>query len=156
YHDDTVAVGAWLQEANTPGGATLFAPAGVYYISTEPTASLPLYNNIHLKCAGPEKTIFKNTGQSETGPHTMFHTAALAPTNIVVEQCGFDWNGWNRVDYGSVLLITPQIPDADIVQNVHIHDNRFFDSHLPGIEGCDFGQDPCATRQRHHILVYRV
>jgi len=56
YHDDTVAVRTWVQEADRPGGATLIAPPGIYYINqvelsgvggVEGSYSLPLYNDIH-------------------------------------------------------------------------------------------------------------
>jgi hypothetical protein len=165
YHDDTVAVRTWLQEADRPGGAALFAPAGVYYINqvdlfgvggAEGSYSLPLYNDTHLRCAGQTITTFKNTGRSATGPAAMFRAAAPAPANIVIENCGFDWNGWNSQDFASMVIITPHTEPEAATQNIYIRRNKFFDSNLPGIEGCDFGQDECATRQRHHILVQRV
>jgi hypothetical protein len=116
YHDDTVAVRTWLQAAERPGGATLFAPSGVYYINrielpavggAEGSYSLPLYNDTLLSCAGASKTTFKNTGGSATGPGVMFRSVAPAPTNIAIESCGFDWNGWNLQDYLTVIMITP-------------------------------------------------
>ncbi len=165
YHDDTVAVRTWLQEADRSGGAALFAPAGVYYINqvdlfgvggVEGSYSLPLYNDTHLKCAGQVVTTFKNTGRSATGPGAMFRAAAPAPANIVIENCGFDWNGWNLQDFASMVVITPHTEPGAAAQNIYVRHNKFFDSNLPGTEGCDFGQDECATRQRHHILVQRV
>lgn len=164
YHDDTVAVLAWLREANRPGGALLTAPPGTYFINAvelplvggrEPTASLPVYNDTELRCADPDRTVFKNTGQSETGPVVLMRSAAPGPENIRITRCGFDWNGWNRQDYASVLLLTPPaLPEVG--RNISVVDNRFFDSDLPGKQGCELGQDPCPTRQRHHVLAQRV
>jgi hypothetical protein len=165
YHDDTVAVRTWLQEADQPGGAILLAPPGIYYINqvelfgvggVEGSYSLPLYNDTRLRCADPNTTTFKNTGRPATGPGAMFRSAAPAPANIVIEHCGFDWNGWNLQDFASALIIQPHTEPEAVAQNIHIRHNKFFDSNLPGMEGCDLNQDECATRQRHHILVRRV
>jgi len=164
YHDDTAALTSWVQTANRPGGANLFAPAGVYYMSNvglpgvgglEGSLSLPLYNYTHIRGAGPNKTTFKNTGRSGTGPGVMFRSAAPAPVKIVIKNCGFDWNGWNLQDFATVILISPQTT-SEVARNIHIRRNRFFDSDLPGTVGCDFGQDECVPRQRHHVLVQRV
>ena len=164
YHDDTVAVLNWLREADQPGGTRLYAPPGTYLINAvdlplvggrEPTASLPVYNNTELRCADPDRTVFKNIGQSETGPVVLLRSAAPGPENIRIEGCGFDWNGWNRQDYAGIMLLTPHaLPD--IGRNISVLDNRFFDSDLPGMRLCERGQDPCPTRQRHHILAQRV
>lgn len=167
YHDDTVAVLNWLRAAEG-GGATLFAPPGVYYINTiqlppvgglEGSFSLPLYNDTRLRCAHPRKTIFKNTGGSRNGPKGMFRAAAAAPANIIVENCGFDSNGWNLEDFLAVITIKPQLPppgeEMGVVRNIRIRGNNFFDSASPGIQGCDFDRQ-CVTRQRQYILVQRV
>jgi hypothetical protein len=167
YHDDTVAVLSWLREAEG-GGATLFAPPGVYYINTiqlppvgrpEGSFSLPVYNDTHLRCANPRETVFKNTGGSRNGPKGMFRAAAAAPANIVIEDCGFDSNGWNLEDFLSVITIKPQIPppgeEMEVARNIQIRGNDFFDSALPGLQGCDFNRQ-CVTRQRQYVLVQRV
>ena len=165
YHDDTVAVRTWLQAADIAGGARLVAPTGIYYINgvdlfpvggVEASLSLPLYNDTQLRCASRRNTIFKNVGRSTTGPGVMFRSAAPTPTNITIENCGFDWNGWNLRDFLAVLLISPHTVPKAFGHNIVIRGNRFFDSRSPGMEGCDFGQDECHTRQRHHILVPRV
>ncbi len=151
YHDDAVAVRKWLQQANQSKGTHLLAPPGVYYLSRMPGISLPLYNNLHLNCADATTTIFKNTGRSATGT-TTFVSAESAPKNIQIENCGFDLNGWNRGDFSDVILIRGDT----MSHNIHILDNKFFDSAPAGIEGCDQNQDKCATRQRHYILVLNV
>ena len=163
YHDDTIAVRTWLQEADSPGGARLFAPAGIYYINGIDlfgvgggSLSLPLYNDTHLQCASRKDTIFKNTGRSATGPAVMFRSAAQAPANITIENCAFDWNGWNLRDFLTLVLITPDTDTKAIARNIIVRSNRFFDSNFPGIQGCDLGQDDCRTRQRHHVHVARV
>lgn len=165
YHDDTIAVRTWLQEADSPSATRLFAPAGIYYINGidlfgvgghSGSLSLPLYNNAHLQCASPKSTIFKNTGRSATGPAIMFRAAALAPANVTIENCSFDWNGWNLRDFLTLVLITPDTESNAIAKNIIVRGNRFFDSKFPGIQGCDLGQDDCRTRQRHHVHVARV
>lgn len=157
YHDDTAAARAWLQAAKEAGG-NLVAPAGTYYISE----ALPLYSNTHLRCAGADRTIFKNSGGSRTGTSKLLSTkdaAVPAPANIVIEHCGFDVNGWNRVDFLNWIQIQTYggVDTAEQrVRNIQIRNNRFFDSDFPGLEGCDWGQDVCVTRQRLYISVSRV
>jgi len=106
YHDDTAAARAWLQAAQEES-ANLFAPAGTYYISE----ILPLYSDTHLRCAGADRTIFKNSGGSRTGTSKLLSTkdaAVAAPANIVIEHCGFD-------------VIRGFLPAQ--TENVHIVDN---------------------------------
>lgn len=162
YHDDTLAVRRWLGEANRPGGARLFAPAGVYYINqaqlggvggSEGSYSLPIYNNTSIRGAGAALTTFRNAGGPVTGVGVMFRSADARPENIVITAAGFDWNGWNSVDYGSVLLVRPH-SGMSVSRNIHISGNRFFDSRFPGLEGGDRSQDSSQTRQRHHLMVY--
>lgn len=164
YHDDTVAVRTWLQEADRPGGARLYAPPGIYTINAvdlpavggrEPTASLPVYNDTQIRCADPERTVFRNSGQSETGPIVLLRSVAPSPENISIERCGFDWNGWNLQDYASIMVLTPPALPG-VGRNISVLDNHFFDSDLPGTGRCDLGQDACPTRQRHHVLAQRV
>jgi len=165
YHDDTVAVLNWLKQVDLLGEARLVAPAGIYYISlddlpgvggAEGSRSLWLYNNTHLRCASRRNSVFKNTGRSATGPGVMFRSADESPATITIENCGFDWNGWNLQDFATVFLIAPHTDLEALGRNIVFRGNRFFDSQLPGMQGCDFGQDECRTRQRHHILVPRV
>jgi hypothetical protein len=165
YHDDTVAVRTWLEAADIDGGARLVAPGGIYYINgvdlygvggAEGSYSLPLFNDTHLRCESRRTTIFKNVGRSATGPGVMFRSFDPVPANITIENCGFDWNGWNLQDFLTVFMISPHTVPKAFGRNIVIRGNRFFDSQLPGMEGCDLGQDECRTRQRHHILVPRV
>lgn len=157
YHDDTAAAQAWLQAAEAEG-ANLFAPAGIYYVSEV----LPLYSDTHLRCAGADQTIFKNSGGSRTGTSKMLSTKDAevpAPENIEIEHCGFDVNGWNRSDFLNWIQIQTfgGLDGAEKrVRNIHIRDNRFFDSDFPGQTNCDRTQDTCVTRQRAYISVQRV
>lgn len=165
WHDDTIAVTAWLSRADRPGGARLTAPRGIYYVNqaqlpnvggASASRSLPIYNDTTITCAGPDRTTFRNAGGAAGGVAVLFRSAAVSPANIRIEQCGFDWNGWNLQDYAGVIDVSPQdVPGAQ-VDSVEIRHNAFFDSALPGQTGCDFGQDECATRQRHHVLVQKV
>lgn len=155
YHDDTVAAGLWLKQANQPKGADLSVPPGVYYISQ----SLPLYSHTNLRCDGAETAIFKNTGRSRTGATGILSTktaGSTAPTNITIENCGFDSNGWNLKDFLSVISIFGSEPAREIsIRNNHFFDS-VFDRRSPIAMNCDRGQDACEILQRQYILVLNV
>ena len=148
FHDDTVAVQDWLNKA-IPRGAYLFAPPGVYYIS----GTLGLHGQTRLTCSGPGSTVFKNTGRSRHGPKNMFLTVDdSVSSDITIEFCGFDANGWNKEDFFSFIFIQGVKDIA--ARNIRIQHNTLFDSRSPGADGCDQGQDACVTLQRQYIVVY--
>jgi hypothetical protein len=159
YHDDSKAVTRWL--ATAKDGVPLVAPAGTYYISYalpgvgNTSLSLPVYNRTRITCVDPQRTIFKNTGRSETGVAIMFRSAEAAAEDISIEHCGFDWNGWNAKEYAFTIDIAPHSP-GDTGHNIVIRHNHFIDSALPGLQGCDVSQDACITRQRVDIYVPAV
>lgn len=156
YHDDKEAVRSWLREAQA-GGAELYAPAGVYYLSH--ISSLPLYSNTRLRCQSADTTVFKHSGRLLNGPLIMFQAGESVPQNITVENCGFDLNGWN----GQRLLVVLHIAavGSERVRNVVIRNNRFFDSIFDAdpaarMKHCDRGLHQCATFDRSYVLIRTV
>jgi hypothetical protein len=157
YHDDTDAIQRWLNTASP--SVHLVAPAGIYFMSR----ARNLVSNTWLTCENPEQVIFKSTGRSkDTGKlfvsENIATPQAAVPEHMVIEQCGFDANGWNRSDFLSLISIsgeqTPcRLNQCQAARDIHIQDNKFFDSMPPPQTDCDLNQDACATRQRHYILV---
>ena len=162
FHDDTIALEKWLAVGRTTPGE-LFAANGVYYVNSVQVTdwphlesmSLTIPNNVTMRCQSSTKTTFKSTGGSQTGSSKMFRAHEPSPTNITVQSCGFDANGWNLDDFFTVLnLNAGGEPDLSPKgENIRVLNNRFFDSDPPGELGCDNDQDKCATRQRQYIVV---
>jgi hypothetical protein len=174
FHDDTDAIRTWLAEAEG-GGAQLFAPIGVYYFGrrnapefepTRQTTPLVVRANTHLRCMpGLEVdrplAIFRNNGGAATGTSTFLSSpnpTQGVPSNVTIEDCGFDSNGWNREDFLSVVNLGGTAEDR--IRDVRIRRSHFFDSVFdPGVVGdadCDHGQDACRMFQRQYILATAV
>jgi len=165
FHDDTAAVRRWLAVAKRTGGAQLYAPEGVYYLSrdTEAVNDLRFFKDSAIACAGPRLTVFRNAGKARTGLARMFHTRVqpkddvdlepwLRPENISVSGCGFDMNGWNARDYLTAITVYGEVERNIFAENISITNNYFFDSDSPGRAGCDISQDDCRIHQRQYVV----
>lgn len=166
FHDDTAAVRAWLDVARRKGGARLTAPPGVYYLSNDAgfANDLRLFKDTAIACAGPDETVFRNSGKAQTGRARMFRSRVsekddiglypeLEPDNISVRDCGFDLNGWNARDFLTVFTIYGDTQTQVFADNIRFENNYFYDSRSPGRYGCDLDQDFCRILQRQFIVV---
>jgi hypothetical protein len=161
FHDDTHAIGAWLAEAEA-GNKKLFAPPGIYYFGGR---SLPfsIPDGTRIRCTPGVSVdrplaIFRNNGGTETGSGNFLARQTAegepGPANISIEDCGFDSNGWNAVDFLQVVKIagTPRNRARDIALRRNAFLDSVFDPDLVGTSDCDRGEE-CIVDQRIYISV---
>jgi hypothetical protein len=81
---------------------------------------------MHLQCAGPGASKFKNIGRVG---NLFFSDSALE--DVVIENCGFDVNG-GTANFLSVIAVNSGAAGT-VSRNIHIHGNRFWDTAILGV-----------------------
>ncbi|MBF8303523.1 MAG: repeat-associated core domain protein, partial [Candidatus Dadabacteria bacterium] len=127
---DTVALRKWAASIQT-GGGDLFLPTGTYIYDSY----VLIPSNTRLTCADADSAVFKNKGTAQG----LFNFVSPTSSNITIENCGFDANGYNVLDFQYFLL-----GGQGTHNNIQIRNNHMFDSNFPG-EG--------VVKQRQYILV---
>ncbi len=171
YHSNKRAIQEWLNRFPRDGAgesrevAELYVPPGTYIMAQNVNDGfLAIPNHTHIHCA--PGVIFKNSGRSRTGLSKMFthipkFTRTVAATDILIDGCAFDANGWNPVDFFDILAFGGT--QSNPANNITVTRNHFFDSQIPSndpnhyrLAGCFQGQDACTTLQRHYINISRA
>jgi len=127
---DTVALRKWAASIQT-GGGDLFLPEGTYMYNSY----VPIPSNTRLTCADADSAVFKN----DSTVQGFLNFAATTTSNVTVENCGFDANGYNVEDFQYFLLGV-----SGTHQNIQIRNNHMFDSDFPGEE---------VVKQRQYIVL---
>ena len=127
---DTVALQKWAASIND-GGGDLFLPEGTYIYND----TVKIHSNTHLTCADADSSVFKN----DSTVQGFLDFAATTTSNVTVENCGFDANGYNVEDFQYFLLGV-----SGTHQNIQIRNNHMFDSDFPGEE---------VVKQRQYIVL---
>lgn len=134
--DDTTCIQAWLSTAQAKGARDLYVPPGVFLYSKR--VALP--SNMHIRCAGPGASIFRNGRSADGTPRPGDLFSATSPVhNVIVENCGFDVRGGSN-DFLAVISINAEKPST----NIHVRGNRFYDSAAP---------KPYSTPQRQYVVL---
>src|SRR5215510_4767763 len=122
--DHTPCLRTWIDTARRTGRKDLYVPPGTYVYNTD-ARTIPLFSGMHLQCAGPGASIFKNIGRVG---NLFFSDSALE--NVVVENCGFDVNG-GTADFLFVIAVNSGAAGT-VSHNIHIRGNRFRDTAILG------------------------
>ena len=131
--DDLAALQAWAASVITTGGH-LYLPGGTYLYSS----TVSVYDNTHLECAGNGLAVFKNNGTTQNFL-TLGDTANSH--NITIENCSFDANGYNVVDFLDFISFNS---GTNVSSDIRVRNNHFYDSAYVG---------DATVKQRQYIVM---
>jgi hypothetical protein len=125
--DDADCMQLWMNQALNSSGKDLYVPPGVWHFSKAVT---PL-SNVRIRCAGPKTSIFRRMDGTE--PDFLVTTANLE--NLLVENCGFDFNGGTTRAFAAMIGVNPSSNASPLARNIQIRGNRIYDSKWTGTPG---------------------